>query len=259
MPTALITGATAGIGAGFAERLAAEGHDLVLVARTEPRLRAAAERLGQRHGVAVETIPADLTDRAALATVEERAASREKPIDVLVNNAGFGTRGSFAGTDVERLQSQVDLNVGAVLRLSHAALPVMVERDSGAIVNVSSVAGFFPGSGATYAASKAWVTTFSDGLAGTLAGTGVRVLALCPGMTRTEFHQRAGDDDGGVPGWAWLDVDSVIAECMADLRAGRAVSVPDVKYKLVVGLGSRLPRSLLRWATARATAGRDRT
>ena len=240
MPRALVTGATSGLGAEFARQLAGRGYDLVLVARDVTRLRASAAELG-----GAEVLPADLTTDIGTTKVAERL---ERPdVDVLVNNAGMGTYVPFGAGDLTVEEQQLDLNVRAVLRLTHAAVRAMTGRGSGRIVNVSSVAGFVPrGGNATYAASKAWVTQFSEGLALQLADAGVTVTAVCPGFVRTEFHQRAAADMSHVPDRLWLRPDAVVREALEDAFAGRTISVPTRRYRSLVLASRVLPRPVLR-------------
>jgi len=245
VPTALITGATAGIGAAFAARLARDGRDLVLVARDGERLEAEAVRHRER-GVSVEVLPADLGTAEGRDRVAERLTASDPPVDLLVNNAGATQRRPFLVADPVALLAQHDLNVTAVLQLTRAALPGMVQRGRGGVVNVASMLGLVTGSRSTYTAEKAWVTVFTEGIAGTLTGTGVRALVLCPGFVRTEFHERAGLDVGARQGPLWLDAERVVDECLADLARGKVVSVPSPQYKALAALVDLLPRPVLR-------------
>jgi uncharacterized protein len=249
---ALVTGATAGLGASFARRLAAEGRDLVLVARTPARLESMAADLRDRFAVQVEVLPADLSTPDGCATVAVRVGQPERPVDTLVNNAGIGLYRRFGEAPLADEQRLLDLNVGSVLALTHAAVGAMTARGRGEIINVSSVAGFVPrGPSTTYAAGKAWVTSFSEGLSLLLAGTGVRITAVCPGFTHTEFHARAKADMSATPSWMWLDADRVVAEGLADARAGVVISVPSKRYKVLLMLVKVLPRSVVRWVVRR--------
>jgi short-subunit dehydrogenase len=251
--TALITGATAGIGAAFARELAEQHYDLILVARDEDRLKGMAQELS---AVDVTVLTADLSTPAGCDAVAARLTDPDRPVDLLVNNAGMTLNRSFLRSTVELEEMLLRLNVNAVMRLTLAALPVMTARGRGDIVNVSSVSGFaalMPGS--TYPASKAWVTNFSESQAQLVRGMGVRVMALCPGYTRTEFHDRAGIDMTKTPRWLWLDARAVVREGLRDLRKGRMISVPDWKYKLTVFAVRHAPRGLVR-RVSRDTRGR---
>jgi short-subunit dehydrogenase len=238
MPTALITGATAGIGAAFARRLAADGFGLVLVARDEGRLAESAARLREKYRVEVELLPADLATEEGLVAVENRVTT----VDLLINNAGFGNLGKFLDVPVEDELRMLRVHCEAVLRLTYAALPGMIERGRGAIVNMASVAAFL--TRGTYGASKAWVVSFSEGVSHDLAGKAVQIMALCPGFVHTEFHERAGMDVSGIPDFLWLEADRVVADGLRDLRRGVLVSVPGAQYKALVGLGKLVPRNL---------------
>lgn len=244
MSTALVTGATAGIGLSFATVLAGRGHDLVLVARDRVRLEDVATRLRTDHGVEVDVLVADLADRAQVGVVAERIADPARPVDLVVNNAGFALAASFLEDDVADEERLLAVLCGAVLVLSHAAARAMVGRGHGAIVNVSSVSSFV--SMGSYSAAKAWVTVFSEGLARELAGTGVTVTAVCPGFTHTEFHSRAAINMSRLPAFLWLDSDAVARTGLDDLAKGRAVSVPGWQYKALVGVLRVAPRGLVR-------------
>ena len=180
-------------------------------------------------------------------------------VEILVNNAGFGTSGEFWTADPELLQSQLDVNVTAVMQLTRAALPSMIAAAKGTVINVASVAGLLSGRGSTYSASKAYVISFSEGLSGGLAGTGVQVQALCPGFVRTEFHQRAGIEMSSIPRFMWLSVERVVRESMRDLGKGKVISVPGVQYKVLTALGTKVPKSLTRKLTNVVGRGRGRT
>jgi hypothetical protein len=254
--SALVTGATSGIGAAFARRLAAEGYALTIVARDRDRLLAAAQSLFDEHGVPVEPLPADLATAPGQDLVAARLVDPDRPMDLLVNNAGRTLNTAFLRSTHEAETALLQLNVHAVMRLTHAVLPVMVGRGSGSIVNVSSVSGFgaaMPGS--TYPASKAWVTNFTESVALSVAPFGVHVMALCPGYVRTEFHTRAGINMSKTPNFLWLDADRLVADALRDLRRGTVVSVPNWKYKVAVFGLRHLPRPVLQ-RVARDTRGR---
>ncbi len=254
MSRALITGGTSGIGAAFARALARRGYDLVLVARDGARLEAAAEELRALGGREVETLQADLADAEATARVAARVESAGSPVDVLVNNAGFGVHTPLASRRTDVHEHAFAVMGRAVLVLSAAAARAMRARRAGTIINVSSTAGFM--AMGAYSALKAWVTAFTESLAVELRGSGVTVTALCPGWVRTEFHSRAGIRTRSIPGFLWIDADRVVETCLAHAARGRVLSIPSIRYRLIFGIMRHLPRSAVRAISARITSER---
>lgn len=240
--TALITGASSGLGAEFARQLAATGADLVLVARDAAALERLAAELRDAHGTACEVLAADLTSPDGLGAVEARLADPTRPVGMLVNNAGFGLDLRFDRNDLADEDRHLDLHVRATMHLTHAALGPMLARGGGRIINVASVAAFLPRG--TYGAVKAWVVSFSRWANVTYRP--VTVTALCPGFTHTDFHERLGLPPGeeGVPGWMWLTAPDVVREALRDAARGRAVSIPSLRYKALVAVVRALPSPL---------------
>ncbi len=249
-PVALVTGASSGIGAAFARRLAAEGSDLVVVARRRDRLDALATELEATYGVRVETLVADLTEDGSRAAVEARLADPDRPVDLLVNNAGAGGHGAYASLAVDDVEGMVRLNLLAPVRLTSAALPGMVARGSGGVVNVSSISGEQPiPFVATYSATKAFLTSLSESVHEEVRDKGVSVTAVLPGFTRSEFHDRA-DMGRRIPGPFWITSDEVAGAALAAVARGQAICVPRFSYRLLVALSRHAPRGLVRRVAA---------
>jgi short-subunit dehydrogenase len=243
--TALITGASSGLGAEFARQLAGRGMDLVLVARDRDALEALAASVRDAHGIEVEVLPADLLDPEQRGRVVARLSGAEHPIDLLVNNAGYGLPLAFEANDIEDEVRHLDLHVEVPMRLAHAALPGMLARGSGRIVNVASVAGLIPRG--TYGAVKGWLVSFSRWANVQYRDRGVTATAVCPGFVHTNFHERLGLPPGeeGIPGWMWLDASDVVRDALRDVARGRSVSIPSTKYKALVALSRLLPDAVV--------------
>ncbi len=239
---ALVTGATAGIGESFSRLLAAKNYNLVLVARDLPRLHERAAALEAKFGIKTHVIQADLATDEGCLRIENYIL--ENQIDVLINNAGFGTNKAFTMSTLEVEQQLLDVLVRTPMRLMHVALPLMKERNNGIIINVSSVAGYI--AGGTYSASKSYLTVLSESLNTELSATNVKVSALCPGFTRTEFHQRGKMSMKGLPNFLWLNPDRLVEQSWRDALKGEAVSVPGWQYKLLVLIAQTVPRFIVR-------------
>lgn len=239
--TALITGASSGLGAEFARLLAGRGMNLVLVARDRAALETLADSVRQQHGTDVEVLPADLLDPQQRDRVIARVAEAQHPVDMLVNNAGYGLPLAFEDNDIDDEVRHLDLHVTTPMRLMHVALPGMLARGSGRIINVASVAALIPRG--TYGAVKGWLVSFSRWANVTYRERGVTVTALCPGFVHTRFHERLGLPPGqeGIPDWMWLNAPEVVAEFLRDVARGRSVSIPSVRYKVLTALSRLLP------------------
>lgn len=240
--TALITGASAGLGAEFAQQLAREGHNLVLVARDRSRLEEIAAGLARQYGISAEVLPADLATDDGVTAVAKRLSDVHQPVGILVNNAGIGLRHDFEHHDVADEVKHLKLHVEASMVLTHAVLQGMLASGGGRIINVASIAAFLPRG--TYSAAKAWLLSFSRWANVSYSGRGIKVTAVCPGLTHTEFHQRMGLDTSLVPSVAWLTAERVVREGLADNDRGRAVSIPSKRYKAVAVLARVLPARL---------------
>lgn len=254
MPTALVTGGTSGIGAAFARALAERGHDLVLVARNAERLDACAIELADRYGVAVDTMSADLGVPADVDRVAARLADEDRPIEVLVNNAGYGLHVKLLDDRPDEHRRAIDVMCVAVLLLGGAAGRTMKARGHGLIINVSSLSAYI--SQGAYSPIKAWVLAYSEGLANELHHSGVQVTAVNPGWVKTEFHERAGITTSAIPEIVWVEADRVARETLADADKGRVISVPTKRWKLQKLLARHAPRSSVRWASRMLSSSR---
>jgi hypothetical protein len=253
MPTALITGATAGIGAEFARQLAARGTDLVIVARDASRLATTAAALQDEFDVRVEALPADLLSPEGLAAVDHRLADDRRPIDLLINNAGYGINGDVVATTRDDELRHLAIHVTVPLQLSQTVLRGMVARGHGRVVMISSVAAFTPLG--TYSAAKAWGVSFARGVNSAMRGRGVSVTAVCPGFTRTEFHERMRVSTRGTPSFLWLDVRQLVRLALRGIDRGHSVVIPTVRYRVLAVLLRRIPdRMLARFSLAAASA-----
>jgi len=252
MALALITGASAGIGRSYAATLARRGYDVILVARSTERIEALARELRERHHVAVEAWTADLATDAGREEVARRIAALPG-LDLLVNNAGFATTGKLFKIPLEPQMAMLRLHMMAPMRLTAAALPRMIERQAGAIINVASIAGFIYGPGnVNYSATKAYLITFSLGLDTELVGTGVKVQALCPGFTHTEIHKEMPHVKRQIPSWLWMDAERVVDISLAQLaRGGPVVCIPGKRNKLMKFVDSLVPHSFMRYMAVR--------
>ena len=255
MTTALVTGGTAGIGAAFARALAERGHDLILVARDAERLASAAVELGERYGVAVETLRADLAVDSDVAAVADRLADAERPVDILVNNAGYGLHVKLLDDDLAAHRRAIDVMCLAVLALGGAAGRAMRARGHGLIINVASLAAYI--SQGAYSPIKACVLAYSEGVANELHGSGVQVTVVNPGWVRTEFHERAGIKTSSIPDFIWVESDRVARETLADADKKRVISVPTKRWKLQKALARHAPRSAIRWASRMLSRSRQ--
>ena len=239
---ALVTGATSGIGESFTRLLASHNYNVVLVARDLPRLQERAAALEAKFAISTHVIQADLATDDGCLRIENYI--QDNQIDVLINNAGFGTNKAFTMSTLEIEQQLLDVLVRTPMRLMHVALPAMKQRNNGIIINVSSVAGYI--AGGTYSASKSYLTVLSESLNTELSATNVKVSALCPGFTRTEFHQRGKMSMKGLPNFLWLNADRLVEQSWRDGLKGKAVSVPGWQYKLLVFVVHTVPRSIIR-------------
>ncbi len=255
MATALVTGGTSGIGNAFVRAFAARGDDLVIVARDTERMDAIADQMHARYGVSVECLPADLAVAADVDRVAARIEDAARPIDTVVNNAGFGLHSSLLDADSLDLQRRaMAVMCMAVLELSGAAARAMKARGHGTIINVSSTAAWIMNG--NYSAVKAWVLSYTESLAVELHGTGVHVTALCPGWVRTEFHNRAEIKTTNLPDMVWVDVDELVAECLRDAAAGKVVSIPTLKWKAAIAIARYGPRPFLYWFSGKLSSSR---